>query len=156
MYKRPLVPHDFVVPAGFSGPGFVARMLSVDDLIDDYDAVMSSVDRLPGLMSPNDTWPRGLTLKDNLIDLAWHQREFTLRHSFAYTLRNPEGKQCLGCCYIYPSDLPGFEVDVFYWTRSSHLSLEPLLGECLRRFLAESWPFRRLAFPGRSEPWANP
>jgi len=42
MYKRPLVPADFVVPAGFRHKEFSARMLSVRDLIPDYDAVMST------------------------------------------------------------------------------------------------------------------
>ena len=37
-----LVPADFVVPAGFRHKEFVARMLSVRDLVPDYDAVMST------------------------------------------------------------------------------------------------------------------
>ena len=62
MYRRPLVPADFVVPAGFRHKEFVARMLSVRDLIPDHDAVMSTEKELVGLMEPDSAWPRGLTL----------------------------------------------------------------------------------------------
>ena len=113
MYKRPLVPAGFAVPAGFRHKEFVARMLSVRDLIADYDAVMCTEKELVGVMEPDSAWPRGLTLEEDLIDLGWHQREFTLRHSFAYTVMAPDESLCLGCCYINPSDLPGFEPTIW-------------------------------------------
>lgn len=153
MYKRPLVPSGFVVPAGFRHTAFIARMLSVRDLIPDYDAVMSSEKDLIGLMDPASDWPRSLTLEEDLIDLGWHQREFTSRHSFAYTVMAPDESLCLGCCYINPSDLPGFEAAAFYWVRSSHKHLEDALSTSFRRFLTDEWPFSRVAFPGRDQPW---
>ena len=58
MYRRPLVPADFVVPAGFRHKAFIARMLSVRDLIPDYDAVMSTEKDLVGAMEPESEWPR--------------------------------------------------------------------------------------------------
>jgi hypothetical protein len=129
-------------------------MLRVGDLVVDYDAVMSSEAELIGILDPDSDWPRGMTQEEDLIDLGWHQREFTLRHSFAYTIVAPDQSLCLGCCYIYPSDLSSdFEVDAFYWVRSSHSQLEQTFGLCFRRFLAEEWPFSRIAFPGRDQPW---
>jgi len=124
MYKRPLVPSTFIVPSGFRHMAFIARMLNVRDLVQDYDAVMGSESDLIGLMDPDSDWPRGLTLEEDLIDLGWHQREFTLRHSFAFTVMAPDESLCLGCCYIYPSELPGFDAAAFYWVRSSHKGLE--------------------------------
>ena len=153
MYKRPLVPADFLVPAGFRHKEFIARMLSVRDLIPDYDAVMSTEEDLVGVMEPDSEWPRGLTLEEDLIDLGWHQREFTLRHSFAYTVMAPDESLCLGCCYINPSDLPGFDAMAFYWVRSSHKHLDAALSASFRRFIADEWPFVRVAFPGRDHPW---
>jgi hypothetical protein len=155
MHGRPFVPPDFPVPAGFRDESFIARMLTVRDLIADYDAVMSSERDLVGLMSPHDDWPRGLTLEEDLIDLGWHQREFTLRRSFAYTVMAPDESLCLGCCYIFPSRLPEFEADAFYWVRSSHKQIEGRLGTRFRRFLVEEWPFSRVAFPGRDQPWTK-
>jgi hypothetical protein len=156
LYKRPLVPAGLLVPTGFRHTEFTARMLSVRDLIADYDAVMSSERGLIGLLDPVSDWPVGLTLEENLIDLGWHQRKFTLRHSFAYTVMTPDQSLCLGCCYIYPSDLSDFEAVAFYWVRSSHKHLVEALGVSFRRFLAEEWPFSRVAFPGRDQPWPNP
>jgi hypothetical protein len=102
MDARPFVPDGFVVPERLEGDGFHLRMLTIHDLVKDYDAVMTSADRLAGLMDPADTWPRGLTLEDDLIDLGWHQREFTLRRSFAYTVMSPDEQTCLGCAYAAP------------------------------------------------------
>jgi len=153
MYKRPLVPDDFVVPPCFETTEFRLRPLTVNDLVKDYDAVMQSSVHLAGLMEPDDDWPSALTLEEDLVDLGWHQREFTLRHSFAYTVMSPDETLCLGCCYIYPPEDPDFDADAFYWARRSRLAdgLEERLGEAFRGWLADVWPFRRVAFPGRTE-----
>lgn len=52
LYWKELVPPDFQVPDRREGLGFHLRMLTVNDLVKDYDAVMSSVARLKGLMRP--------------------------------------------------------------------------------------------------------
>ena len=157
MYKRPLVPDDFVVPQRLDGVGFHLRMLSVHDVIKDYAAVMESGDRLFRFMDPHEDWPRGLTVDENLIDLGWHQREFTLRHSFAYTVMNDDESRCLGCCYIYPSDRPGYDAMAFYWARESEYreGFDEPLGRAFREFLATRWPFGKVAFPGRDIPWSG-
>lgn len=155
MYRRSLVPSEFVVPLSLEGNGFRLRPLTIHDLVKDYDAVMTSVDHLKGLMEPDSDWPIGLTLEDDLIDLAWHYREFTIRHSFAYTMMAPDESRCLGCCYINPSADPAFDADVFYWARQSELAsgLEDRLGAAIRQWLKADWPFQRVAFPGREHPF---
>ena len=77
MYSRPLVPTDFNVPERIQGTGFHLRTLTIHDVIKDFAAVMDCANWLPGFMEPGSTWPRGLTIDENLIDLGWHQREFT-------------------------------------------------------------------------------
>ncbi len=155
VYNRPLVPPDFVVPERLEGDGFFLRMLSVDDVDKDYEAVMASAGRVKGLLDPASPWPDGLTLKDNLIDLAWHQREFALRHSFAYTVMASGEDRCLGCCYIFPSNAPGYDAAVFYWARAGTNAdaRDAELGTCLRIWLRDVWPFKNAAFPGRDVPW---
>ena len=86
MYSRPIVTNDFKVPQTLQTNEFILKPLTVNNLIMDYDAVMSSVKHLKGLMGSEDDWPVGLTIEENLVDLGWHQREFTLRHSFAYSV----------------------------------------------------------------------
>ena len=53
-------------------------------------------------------WPEdSLTLHENRIDLAWHQRVLENRKSFAYLVRDIEGVY-IGCFYMYP---PGLRSD---------------------------------------------
>ena len=94
-YWQALVPPDFQVPVRLEADGFHLRMLTVNDLVKDYDAVMSSSARLKGSMRPGSNWPDGLTLEDDLIDLGWHQREFISRRSFSYTVMSPDEAICL-------------------------------------------------------------
>jgi hypothetical protein len=72
------VPADFAVPAGFESAGFRLRMLTVNDVVKDFEAVMTSAAHLKELF-PHEDWADGLTLEQNLIELGWHQREFQNR-----------------------------------------------------------------------------
>ena len=151
MYDRPIVPKDFIVPQFLKTSEFILKPLTIGYLIKDFDAVMSSVEHLSGLMDPNDRWPIGLTIEENLVDLGWHQREFTLRHSFAYTVLSLNEEECLGCCYIYPASKLDYDVQVFYWIRKEYLAtgLEDRLGVKLLSWLEKDWPFTKIILPGR-------
>jgi hypothetical protein len=150
-----LVPDEFVVPRELAGEGFLLRPLGVRDLVQDYDAVMSSVARLRHTFGPGDPWPEDdLTLEQDLVDLGWHQKEFERRSSFAYTVVSPDGAQCLGCVYLYPSEKRGHDVKVFLWVRASHAELDAMLYATVRSWLARDWPFERPAFPGREIDWS--
>ena len=97
--RQALVNDDFEVPKVLVTEKFRLRMLTINDLVKDYDAVMSSVEHLQQTYSAitGSDWPDGLTLEEDLIDLGWHQREFTLRYSFAYTVMSLDESLCLGC-----------------------------------------------------------
>ena len=125
-----MVPKNFIVPQTHETNAYKLIPLTVNNLIKDYDAVMASVNHLTGLMGDSDDWPVGLTIEENLIDLGWHQREFTLRHSFAYSVMSLKEELCLGCCYIYPPIKPDFDAQAYYWIRQEYLStgLERQLG----------------------------
>lgn len=150
MYKRRLVPEGFAVPAGIEAAGFRLRMLSVHDVIKDFAAVIDAAPRLKGAMEQGATWPDGLTIEENLIDLAWHEREFTIGHSFAYTVMTPDESRCLGCCYINPSDRPEFDAQAFWWARDADFDAE--LGAAFRALVAQ-FPFRAVGWPGREHGW---
>ncbi|WP_317260982.1 hypothetical protein [Rhodovulum sp. FJ3] len=66
---------------------------------EDFAVVTGSSAVLKGLFG--DDWPVGLTLSENAIDLAWHEREFTSSRSFAWVTRDGHGTY-LGCAYVYP------------------------------------------------------
>jgi hypothetical protein len=150
------VPSNFDIPAGFETADFRIRMLAISDVVKDYDAVMSSAEHLRGVFSPDGTWPEGLSFEQDLIDLGWHQKEFQLRRSFAYTVMSLDEAQCLGCLYINPTARAGYDAEVFCWIRASHAgALDAKLYEALRSWIDGHWPFKAVAYPGRAQAWAD-
>lgn len=129
-------------------------MLTVHDVVKDYDAVMSSVEHLKTIW-PTSGWPVGLTLEQNLIDLGWHQKEFQTRRSFAYTVVSLDESTVLGCVYLNPSRKRDYDAVAFLWARQSQLEsgLEERLFAAVRSWLADLWPFKKVAFPGRDVDW---
>jgi hypothetical protein len=151
------VPTDFKVPLELEHDEFRLRMLTIHDVVKDFEAVVTSTQHLLGLFAPSDTWPEGLTLEQNLIDLAWHQKEFQRRSSFAYTVVNPSETRVLGCVYLYPTSKQNYDAAVFLWARQSELSvvLEQKLYTTIQQWLEQAWPFERVAFPGRGISWED-
>ena len=154
--ENPFVPPDFKVPEKLETQRFRIRMLTVDDVVKDYDAVMTSVDHLKNAFGANSTWPgEDLTLEQDLIDLGWHQKEFQTRRSFAYTVMNPSETECLGCVYIDPTRKRGYDAEVYLWVRESEFEkgLDPVLFQAVKQWIAKEWPFKKVAFPGREVDW---
>ncbi|MGE5176233.1 MAG: hypothetical protein ACM3JJ_07625 [Hyphomicrobiales bacterium] len=150
----PFVPADFAVPEKLETGEFRLRMLTVNDVVKDYDAVMTSVEHLKTIW-PGSGWPEGLTLEQDLIDLGWHQREFQTRRSFAYTVVTPSEDRVVGCVYIDPTRRRGYDAAVFLWARQSELAggLETRLYAAVKSWIATAWPFEAVAFPGRDIEW---
>ena len=152
--KRHFVPAEFAVPSELVTTNFTLRMLSVDDVEKDFEAVTSSAARLSKVW-PDSGWPAGLTLRQNLIDLGWHEKEFQNRTSFAYTMVSPDESQVLGCVYFYPTEKAEYDAEVFLWVRESEAAtdLDKELFDAVQRWLASDWPFNRPAYPGRTISW---
>jgi len=154
--SRPFVSHDFEVPEKLETEKVLLRMLTVNDVVKDYDAVMTSVEHLQGVFGPGSTWPSpDLTFEQDLIDLGWHQKEFQRRTSFAYTVMDPTESQCLGCVYIDPSRKKGYDAEVNLWVRKSEFDkgLDPILFDAVKQWMKDKWPFSNVAFPGRDIDW---
>ena len=157
MNASPLVPDGFSVPSNLVTE-FRLRMLTVNDVVKDYDAVMSSVEHLKGVFGPKSTWPSPeLTLEQDLIDLGWHQKEFQNRSSFAYTVMSLGETRCLGCVYIYPAESADYDAQVILWARQSELAsgLEDRLLSEVKDWMTTAWPFEKVGFPGKEIPWAQ-
>jgi hypothetical protein len=153
---KPFVPPGFQVPAGLETAEFRLRMLTIHDLVKDYEAVVTSAAHLQQVW-PHGDWPSGLTLEQNLVDLGWHQKEFQNRSSFAYTVVSLDESQVLGCVYIDPSRKAGYDAAVTLWVRQSLLAggLEERLFAAVKDWLAASWPFAAPAYPGRCIAWSD-
>jgi len=150
-----IVPKDFKVPERLETPKFIIRKLCFSDADLDYKAVMTSVEIIKKTRGGN--WPpSNLSFEDNQIDLGWHQREFENRTSFAYTVINPNGKDCFGCIYLYP---PGYrskasknaDVDVSFWVtqKAYNGGLYKKLYETLDNWLKTTWPFKKIVYTNK-------
>ncbi len=140
-----LVPDDFGVPAGFEHERFRLRMLTVDDVVKDFDAICNRVDH-EGSPQP----PFATTVAENLVDLGWHQKEFALRRSFAYTIVAPDESRVFGCAYIYPSETRDAHVRMWLRRDAWEDGLDPLVEAALRDWLERNGP--SAASTGPSEP----
>ena len=153
--SKPFVPAGFKIPDTLETAHFRARMLTVNDVVKDYDAVMTSIEHLQKMYASTD-WPtKDLTLEQDLIDLGWHQKEFQLRRSFAYTIVSPDESQVIGCLYINPTKKSDYDANITMWVRSSMLDtgLDTMLFNAVKEWIAKEWPFKKVAYPGREIKW---
>jgi len=93
--------------------------LGPDDLDEDYEAVTLSEEKLKGFFG--DGWPEGLTLEEDALDLAWHLKEFDLARSFAWTIRDENGRY-MGCAYLMPDPGATGSAEGWVWFRVDALS----------------------------------
>lgn len=150
----PFVPPDFQIPQTLETAEFRLRMLTIHDVVKDYDAVMTSAAYLRRLY-PYGKWPEGLTLEQNLIELAWHHHEFQRRTSFAYTVVTLSEDRVLGCVYINPTLRHDYDAVIHMWARESELAsgLENRLFAAVKDWVAGIWPFTHVLYPGREISW---
>lgn len=118
---------------------FVLRVLTVADVDRDFAAVMESAADIKSA-NPESSWPQGLTRDENFLDLAWHQREFESRRSFAWVVEDLAGDY-LGCLYVYPSLAGEKAADVHWWWRTGARADKAVFRDLLRAWLADApWP----------------
>lgn len=142
------VPEDFKVPEKVTKEDFIIRKLCARDSYLDYMAVMSSIEIIKKTRGGEWPYPE-LTFEDDMIDLAWHQREFEGKRSFAFTVMSADETECFGCIYIYP---PGFrsEIDISYDADISFWVTQKKFDEgfykdlynFLKNWIKEEWPFQ--------------
>jgi RimJ/RimL family protein N-acetyltransferase len=149
MNHSAFVPDSFEVPQVLETDRFRLRMLSVDDVEKDYEAVMETQEYFH---ARGNSWPReGFTIEENLADLEQHQQEFLARKAFAYTVVTPDERRVLGCVYINPTNGDETDAKVHLWVRKSeqHNGLDSILFQTVKGWLKLSWPFEVVMYPGR-------
>jgi hypothetical protein len=155
---KQFVPTDFKVPDKFENQHFRLRMLTVNDVVKDYDAVMTSIDHLREFDGPGTKWPqKDLSLEQDLIDLGWHQKEFQKRRSFTYTVVSLDESEVLGCLYVFPTEKSGYDAEITMWVRQSAFEdgLDPVLFSTVKNWISEKWPFKKVGYPGREISWED-
>ncbi|MGI8648651.1 MAG: hypothetical protein ACR2JX_10565 [Mycobacteriales bacterium] len=155
-HHKSMVSPGFAIPDRVSTERFLVRPLLFTDAALDYGAWSTSIEHLQSIFGPHSSWPnKEMTLEENGIDLAWHQREHEWASSFAYTVSNLDETVCLGCIYLSPARKVGYDAEVFYWVRASEATngFDASLGRFVHTWLSTAWPFSSVVYPGRDLEW---
>ena len=145
------VPSDFVVPLALATDRFRLEPLGPQHNDSDYEAWSSSVEHIhatPGWESSS--WPDGRSLEDNLRDLQRHADDFESRTGFTYTVLDPATEDVIGCVYIYPDKDAQHDAQVLSWVRATRAELDVPLWQSVTNWLADAWPFERVAYAERA------
>ena len=155
MSKR-FIPREVTLPKGLEHERFHLRPITIHDVVKDYGAVMGHREYLWSLFGEAWGWPPpALTLEEDLIDLAWHQKEHQLRSTFNFAAMAPDESRLLGCVYVDPPTKQGFDAEVFWWAVPDEAGLEEEVGRAATAWIEAEWPFELVAYPGRVQPWAE-
>lgn len=157
--KKLNLPTGFTAPEELAYQDVKARPLSREDLKADIEGVNSSLEIIR--QTRGGSWPSEPVSEEfDLLDLAWHEREFRDSQSFAYVVYDGNGRY-IGCFYLYPmgvrttlSDkLVNYGVDASWWVTSAaydegyYQKLYAALGEWLKLF-----PFNEIYYSNKEIP----
>jgi hypothetical protein len=149
MSRMPFVPDDFQPPLSLVADGFLLEPLGPQHNEDDYEAWSTSIEHIHATPGYADSrWPHPMTLEENRGDLERHARDFAARAGFTYTVLDPSDRGVIGCVYIYPEKTGGDDAVVQSWVRATHADRDAALRELVSGWLAEVWPFERIAYAG--------
>lgn len=151
---------DFAVPAKLVYEDMMAKPLTRSDLEADLEAVNSSIKIIR--KTRGGSWPEDEVSEDyDLLDLAWHEREFRENSSFAYVIYGINS-QYIGCFYLYPlghrteltEELLAFEVDASWWVTAAayEQGYYEKLYNALQQWLAESFTFKKVHYSNKDIP----
>ncbi|HXW45892.1 MAG TPA: N-acetyltransferase [Streptosporangiaceae bacterium] len=159
MSAEPFVPEDFAVPDGLMAAEFRLAPLGPQHNEADYAAWMGSINHIratPGF--PDGSWPREMSLSDNLRDLERHAQDFAERRGFTYTVLSTSTGDVIGCVYIYPAsgrDSGDYaegrrHASVQSWVRADCAALDPVLYHAVLAWLERDWPFDSIRYAPRA------
>lgn len=141
-------------PDGMRTDFFILEPLGPQHNEADYRAWSSSIDHIrstPGFRAEywgGDSWPRPMTLDENLADLVQHAEEFVAGEAFAYTVLDPTNGDVIGCVYIDPDDVADARCRL--WVSADRSDLDHELERAVRSWLANPpWSCESVRFPGR-------
>lgn len=145
------IPNEFTPPGSTQSGSFLLRPITIHDVDKDYIAVMGSRDHIWNRFGEEWGWPPAdLTHEQDLIDLAWHQKEAQLGSTFNYAIMSLDESALLGCVYLDPPLNSDIEAEVCYWCiEELYLQgFEEELERFLRMWLINKWPFHVVKLNG--------
>lgn len=147
---------DFALPTLVETPGFKLVPLGPALVDVDFAAYMSSIEHLQKTFTRSTDWPhKGITDADAMRDMKTEQARFANRQSFAYAVLTPDGRRERGSVYVSPNATGGYDAVVRMWvTKAEHdAGFDAELYRWVTQWMKTAWPFRKVAYPGRSIDW---
>ena len=125
------------------------RPIRAADVDLDLPAVLGSRDRLWTVYGPAWGWPPAtLTREQDEEDLQHHADEIEAHESFNYAVLDTEETELVGCVYVDPTGLPGFDAEISWWVRDEYVGsdVEAALDALVPRWIAADWPLQHPRF----------
>jgi len=155
-HSATFVPADFTPPQRVRVAGFRLVPLGPALVKIDFDAYMSSIDHLQKTFTRSTDWPReDISQADAMRDMETEQARFQKRTSFAYAVLTPDGRRERGSVYVSPSPVGAYDAVVRLWVTKAEqdAGFDAELYAWVRTWMKTDWPFRKVAYPGRSIDW---
>ena len=160
LYKAIVLSDGVSAPARLAHADFYAKTLTREDLVADMEGVNSSIETIR--KTRGGSWPSAPVERDfDLLDLAWHEREFREASSYAYVLYSNEGEY-LGCVYLYglgirtplTDETIEYEVDASWWvtTKAYESGYYEKVYEALQKWLPEEFGFSKIMYSNKVIP----
>ena len=159
----PFTDRDVAAPDRLTTEEFVLRPIAASDAAIDHAAVMETREALR--LWEQSTWPADdFTVEANREDLVGLEHRHIQHQAFTYTVLSPEGDECLGCVYIFPTTAAflakstvtpvgnaawdDVEAVVYFWARRSmmEIGMDGRLLAALRRWFDREWAFERTVY----------
>ena len=143
------IPADFNPPTHYAGSTYKLVPLGPDVAEIDFKAYMGSIDHLHTVMGPN--WPKPtLTMDDQAKDMAGEKKSWDERKGFSFAVLTPDGSKELGCFYLRQSPKEGYDAVATLWAVQEEFDqgFETKLYKDMKVWVAQAWPFRKVAWPG--------
>lgn len=159
LIKKLSLPNDFTPPVKLAYEDIVARPLTRKDLADDLSSVNSSIEIIQ--KTRGGAWPQEELNEDfDLLDLAWHEREFRDKTSFAYVIYTADGSY-VGCFYLYPigertklsDETKNYDVDASWWVTTDMYAkgYYKKLQIALQQWLNDDFPFESVYYSNKEK-----
>jgi hypothetical protein len=146
----PFVPEGFDVPFELSTKDLRLEPLGPQHNDSDFHAWTSSLEHVRATPGFRDgPWPREMTSEENRSDLERHARDFSLRTGFTYTVLEAGSDNVVGCVYIYPSQVGGYDARIRSWVRADRADLDGILYGVVLDWLRRDWPFEAVEYDKR-------
>lgn len=150
---------SFQAPASLSYEDLRAKNLTRSDLKADMEGVNSSLELIR--KTRGGAWPSEAVSEDfDLLDLAWHEREFRDGTSFAYVVYDDRDNY-LGCFYLYPmgvrteltEELIEYDIDASWWVTAAayEQGYYEKLYKAMQQWLAD-FPVKKIYYSNKEMP----